>query len=76
MILIGIFLLGLLAPFIIVFGVPLALLAFPFYIGHIRHIKPWWDRLPEQTRTKVKWNIVWSLSISMWLVVIWGLMHR
>lgn len=71
MILIPIFLLGLAAPFIFIYGGFVYLLALPFF-AVFATARPHWQRLPRQTRRQIVRYSLWGGSLLLWGIFLFG----
>jgi len=65
-----ILILGLLAPFVVVYGTVIWLLAFPLIFAGQRWLYPWWISLPRATRRDIRWRTMWVLSVGCWTFAI------
>ena len=65
MILVGIFLFGLVAPFVVIFGGVALILAVPAW-AVLQLGLPHWRRLSREQRHKVRKTLIWTSSLALW----------
>jgi hypothetical protein len=73
-ILVVILLLGLVAPFVAIYGT-LAWLLFIPVGATINYVRPFWLRLSPQHRHTIKRTTVWTLSLTFWISILYALSH-
>jgi hypothetical protein len=68
-IVLAVVLLGLAAPFLIIYGGIGFLLFLPF--GSAWHlVKPYWLRLDRERRSRITKSVIWSLSLALWISIL------
>jgi hypothetical protein len=73
-IVLAVLLLGLVAPFVLIYGALSWLLILPFTTA-FSYVRPYWLRLSPQRRHTIKKATAWTLSITLWISIIYASTH-